>query len=73
MYRTQLAIMLAEIAKQDLAPGAELAAHPCSIAIKALDQAIDDIDYLKQIINGTQTKRAKRAVYLIKLNYDPDF
>lgn len=73
MKKTKLKELLFDIAGKDLVEGANLIDHPCIVAAKAIDQCFDDIDYLKQILNNKQTIRAKRAVHLIKLNYNPDY
>jgi len=71
MNKQGLIGLLEDIAKHDLTEGAELRNHPCSIAVDAIKEAFDDIEFLKRIISGSANIRSKRAAMLIGLPYDP--
>lgn len=73
MNKEELTTLLEELAIGDLADGANLDDHPCSVAIRALDQCFDDLNYMKQMVIGTQHKRSKRARRLILNTYNPSW
>jgi hypothetical protein len=73
MDKQALTTLLEELAIDDLAEGADLRDHPCSVAIRALDQCFDDLNYMKLLVRGVQNKRSKKARTMIVNTYDPSW
>ncbi|MCK5610652.1 hypothetical protein KAR91_52755 [Candidatus Pacearchaeota archaeon] len=73
MVKSELIELLEQVAVVDLVDGAELKHHPCSVAIKAIEQCFDDVNFLKKIIAGTANPKSKKAVMLLGLSYSPSW
>lgn len=73
MNRNELTELLQKMADRDLVEGADIADHPCSIAIRALDQCFDDVDTLRSVVGNNARGKSKRVQVLVGLNYDPSW
>jgi hypothetical protein len=73
MDKKELISLLEELAIDDLADGADLSDHPCSVAVRALEQCFDDLHYMKQMAKGVHNKQCKRARMLILTTYNPSW
>lgn len=71
MNKSELVELLETMAKKDLTDGADISDHPCSVAIRAINQSFDDIEFLKRIISGAANKQSKRAYTIRGLTYNP--
>ncbi len=70
----QLICKLEDLANGDLTEGSDIYDHPCSVAIRAIESARDDIEYLKLVLKGKRNIDCKRAQVLIKTStYTPKF
>jgi len=73
MNKIELVELLAGIAQKDLIAGEDIADHPCSVAIRAIEQSFVDVKFLKKIVKGTANPRSKRATLLLGLSYSPEW
>jgi hypothetical protein len=73
MEKQELTTLLDALAIDDLADGADLRDHPCSVAVRALNQCFDDLNYMKRIVIGVQHKGSKKARTLIVNTYNPSW
>ena len=73
MNREELTGLLAELAEADLQEGKDLYDHPCNVAIRAINQAFDDIEVLRRACKYKEAAKTKRATMLIELYYDPSW
>ena len=69
MDKKELIALLAEIAEKDLAEGQDIYDHPCSVAIRALNNCFDDIKLLQQIANKQIHGKSKKCQMLMGLSY----
>ena len=67
----ELKAVLEEIAILDLADGSDIQDHPCSVAIRALDQCFDDVNTLRRMCAGNVNNKSKNVQVLVKMNYEP--
>jgi len=78
MNKKSLVGLLNELAEKDLEDGADIFDHPCTVAVRAIEQCFEDIVILKKLCNETVMEmkvrgRSKRVQTLVKLNYDPSW
>ena len=73
MNKTDLVDLMEQIAERDLVDGHDLYDHPCSVAVRAIEQCFDDIDHLRKIGNDKTNKKSKKSVVLLSMNYDPEW
>lgn len=73
MNKKELIELLDAVAEDDLADGANIYHHPCSVAVRAITKCFDDIKFLREIPNGLNHGKSKRAKMLLGLNYDPQW
>jgi len=66
----ELTEVLKELAESDLSDDADIKDHPCSVAVRAIEQCVSDINFLKRMNRG-EVAASKRAKMLIGLNYNP--
>ena len=71
MNRNELKEILVAMAKEDLSEGSDLHDHPCSVAIRAIDQCFDDINTLRGTIGTKAKNKPKKIQMLVGLNYNP--
>ena len=57
MDKTELIELLADLADGDLAEGADIDDHPCSVAIRALKELKEIIDNKDNYIEGLEANR----------------
>jgi hypothetical protein len=69
MDRIELVSQLEELAKQDLTDGADIFDHPCTVAIRAINKAFNDIEMLK--VGAPKRKGSKAMQVLTGLKYNP--
>jgi hypothetical protein len=67
----ELTEVLKELAESDLSDDADIADHPCSVAVRAIEQCVSDINLLKRVERG-EAHKSKRVQMLIGLNYNPE-
>ena len=60
---------LSELAKKDLSNSKDLFKHPCSVAVRAIDQCVEDINLLRIAAKNTRGK-SKRVTVLVKAPYN---
>lgn len=72
MNRTELVELLKELAEKDLAEGTELFEHPCSVAVRAIEQCFEDIGVLRSVAIR-KSSQSKRVQVLIASKYDPSW
>jgi len=53
MKKKELIELLSQLATEDLAEDCKLEDHPCSVAIRAIEQCFEDIDSLRGYIEGS--------------------
>jgi hypothetical protein len=73
MNKEELTELLKEIAENDLNKDADIYDHPCSVAIRALDQCFDDIGILKGVVKRSSASYSKKVAVLIKMSYKPSW
>jgi len=73
MNKEELVYFLEEIAKEDLVNGADVYDHPCSVAIRALNQCFDDVTHLSKVVRGDLMGHSKRTKTLVGLSYNPSW
>lgn len=76
MNKTDLVELLEGLAQKDLEPGESLFDHPCSVAVRAIEQSFSDIKTLQTTINiNLQNKSglSKRVQMLTGLSYNPTY
>ena len=73
MNINELKELLSEMAEKDLVEGHDIYDHPCSVAIRALDQCFDDIEVLKKVVKNSSSFYSKRVQVLVKTNYKPEW
>jgi len=73
MNKTELIEVLSSLAEEDLTEDADIHEHPASVAIKALNQCFDDIEYLKGIINNRNNPKSKKSQVMIRSLYRPEW
>ncbi len=71
MQLPKLIELLQELAEHDLAEGANISAHPCYLAIKALEGCYRDIETLRKYAD--HKGKSKRVQLLIRQKYNPSF
>lgn len=71
MSKAELVELLENIAVNDLVPGADLFDHPCSVAVRAINQAFSDIASLQRV--APKRTGSKHMQHLIGLSYDPNW
>lgn len=64
---------LEALAALDLAEGADVHDHPCSVAIRALNQCFEDIEYLKRVVKNPKISKSRKAWKILGLSYDPEW
>ena len=69
MNKQELIELLEKVAEYDLEEGSELRDHPCSVAIRAINQCFDDIKTLKAV--APKNRGSKKVQMLTGLNYNP--
>jgi hypothetical protein len=69
MKKAELISLLAGIAEGDLVEGEDIYDHPCTVAIRALNNCFDDIKLLQQIANKQIHGKSKKCQTLLGLNY----
>ena len=69
MNREELNDLLEQVAANDLAEGADIFDHPCSVAIRAINQAFEDIEKLRKV--APRRKGSKAIQMLTGLRYNP--
>ena len=65
----ELTDLLEHIAEKDLEAGADLFDHPCSVAVRAINKAFNDIELLRLI--APKKKGSKSIQMLTGLRYNP--
>ena len=73
MNREELKEILSVIAARDLSDGYDIYDHPCTVAIRAIDQCFDDIDTLKGIVKRSSSNYSKKIQVLVKSSYKPSW
>lgn len=73
MNKEELTETLKEIAESDLSKDSDIYDHPCSVAIRALDQCFNDIDILKGVVKRSSTSYSKKVATIVKMNYNPNW
>ena len=76
MNKQDLTELLEDIAKSDLSDGADIFDHPCSVAVRAIDQCFSDVQVLRKVFNGAVKNKSpysKRVQILAGLSYEPSF
>ena len=73
MNKEQLVELLKEVAKNDLSDGMDIFDHPCTVAIRAINQSFDDIECLKRVALDKSNAKSKKVMMLLKLNYNPNY
>ena len=71
MNKEELIALLKEIAETDLADGSVIHDHPCSVAVRAIEQCFDDIEYLIPAV--PKMRGSKRLQMLAGLTYNPSW
>jgi len=69
--KKELIALLKDMAELDLTDGSVISDHPCSVAAKAIEQCIDDINFLRDIVNGKVEGKSKAAITMLKMPYNP--
>lgn len=72
MNKETLTELLKELAEADLKSGTDIHDHPCSVAVRALDQCFIDIDTLRGLAPHSSTY-TKRTQILVREPYKPDW
>lgn len=72
MNREELFHLLGELAEKDLAPDSDIFDHPCSVAIRAINKAFDDVNTLRGVAHKSM-EHSKKVKMLIGLPYNPDW
>ncbi len=67
----ELKELLEGIASEDLSDGSDLHDHPCTVAIRALDQCYEDIGILRRAFKNKQ--HSKKVQVLLGLSYGPSY
>lgn len=73
MKISELRELLLELAENDLSEDANIYDHPCSVAVRVIDEYENDIDYLRAVISGAANKKSKRATTLLKMGCRKSF
>ena len=73
MVREELIELLEKVAEVDLEDGADIRDHPCSVAVRAINQSFDDVNTLCRVIRNDTMGRSKKVQLLIGLSYNPSF
>lgn len=76
MDRHELTDLLSKMAESDLVDGADIYDHPFSVAIRAINQCFDDINYLRGVIKRPYSGKSgmsKKARHMVELNYNPEW
>lgn len=73
MNKIELCELLEELAKKDLVDGGDIFDHPCTVAVRALNQIFDDVNMLKNVMNKGQGGQSKATQTILGLRYDPSF
>lgn len=75
MNRDELKELLQELAETDLSDGADINDHPCSVAVRAIDQCFDDIATMQKISHRfiSMSNASKKVNHLCHLTYDPQW
>lgn len=71
MNRAELIELLETIAEKDLIEGSDVSDHPCSVAIRAINKAFEDVEVLRKV--APKKTGSKRMQMLTGLRYDPAF
>ena len=71
MNRKELIQLLQEVALYDRADGSNIYDHPCSVAIRAINEAFEDIETLRKI--APRRVGSKKVQMLTGLSYDPSW
>ena len=71
MNKKELVELLQDIAGKDLSTDSVIYDHPCSVAVRAIEQYEEDIALLRSIIKGNESPLSERAQAIIKSNYQP--
>lgn len=71
MNKAELTGFLEIIAEKDLADNATIFDHPCSVAVRAIEQCFIDIKNLQRIALGNERNKSKKVQVLVKGIYDP--
>lgn len=71
MNRKELVELLQEVASYDLADGSNIYDHPCSVAIRAIDKAFEDIETLRRI--APKKTGSKKVQMLTGLSHNPSW
>ena len=68
MNKKEIIDLLTDMAEKDLHGDADLFDHPCSVAVRALIKAFDDIDVLRNLCDRSGIKgNSKREQVLVWL------
>lgn len=70
MNRESLTELLSSIAEKDLTESADIYDHPCTVAVRAINQCFDDIEFIKRTNGKSVSKREKM---LRGLSYNPSW
>lgn len=71
MYKNELIVALKDLAKKDLTDESNIFDHPCSVAVRALDQAYYDIEELRSLAKSG--RYCKRHKVLVETPYNPQW
>lgn len=69
MNKAELIELLDQIAERDLEDGADIFYHPCTVAVRAINRAFEDIKILQSI--APRKRGSKQVQMLTGLSYDP--
>ena len=73
MNKNDLIKLLEELSKNDLSSGSDVYDHPCSVAVRAINQYSDDVAHLCQVVRGDLMGHPKRTQKLISNAYNPNW
>lgn len=71
MNKTELIELLESIAAGDTADDANIADHPCSVAVRALNQCFEDINTLRRTVHVKSS--SKMLTTLRTMKYKPEW
>ena len=73
MDKKDLIELLEQVAKEDLVEGKDIFDHPCTVAVRAINQCFEDIEYLQDVATGHKNAKCKKAVLLVQTKYNPEW
>lgn len=75
MNKQELVELLERLAMNDLDSDADIYDHPCSVAIRAINDCFSDIESLQRMCRAYKIDRrgSKKMQHLMSLNYDPQW